>query len=192
MIGFRSSRVLLVLLVGCAPKVLDDDGAESSSSSGSSNDTTGDTTTVGTSVGTSVGTTMMMTDGTTSVGSSTGPLDTGDVETTIDDIPDPDVGVPGICGDEEVDAGEQCDGENLQDFDCMGLGLGNGTLACDPVSCTFNTDACTLCGNGMLDDGEQCDGRNLVGFDCTALGFSGGTLRCDDVVCSFDTSLCSF
>lgn len=49
---------------------------------------------------------------------------------------------PGGCGDGAIDAGEQCDGNNLQGFNCSSLGLGSGTLACDPVTCTFDTSMC--------------------------------------------------
>lgn len=50
---------------------------------------------------------------------------------------------PASCGNGDIDAGEQCDGANLQGFDCGSLGLGGGTLACDPVMCTFDTSMCT-------------------------------------------------
>lgn len=46
------------------------------------------------------------------------------------------------CGDGVVSPGEQCDGADLQDFTCESLGLGTGTLACDPVMCTFDTSMC--------------------------------------------------
>jgi hypothetical protein len=46
------------------------------------------------------------------------------------------------CGDGVVGPGEQCDGDNLQGFDCASLGLGTGALTCDPVMCSFNTEMC--------------------------------------------------
>lgn len=46
------------------------------------------------------------------------------------------------CGDGMISPGEQCDGGNLQNFDCGSLGLGTGTLLCDPVTCTFDTSMC--------------------------------------------------
>lgn len=48
----------------------------------------------------------------------------------------------GNCGNGVIDAGEQCDGADLQGFDCRSLGLGGGTLACDPVMCVFDTSMC--------------------------------------------------
>lgn len=52
------------------------------------------------------------------------------------------------CGDGAISPGEQCDGADLQGFDCAALGLGSGTLACDPVTCTFDTSMCTGGGGG--------------------------------------------
>lgn len=48
----------------------------------------------------------------------------------------------GGCGDGIVSPGEQCDGADLQDLDCTALGLGTGTLGCDPMMCTFDTSMC--------------------------------------------------
>jgi hypothetical protein len=46
------------------------------------------------------------------------------------------------CGDGIVDPGEQCDGDDLQGFDCESLGLGGGVLTCDPEQCTLDTSMC--------------------------------------------------
>lgn len=73
------------------------------------------------------------------------------------------------CNNGYVDPGEQCDGDDPQGSDCNSLGLGVGDLSCDPVTCDFDTSACTLCGNGVIDAGEQCDGDDLQGFDCSHL-----------------------
>jgi hypothetical protein len=68
---------------------------------------------------------------------------TGPSSSTGDSVcPDPDPN-GGMCGNGVIDLGEQCDGANLQGFDCPSLGLGNGTLCCDPLTCTFDTSACT-------------------------------------------------
>src|SRR5262245_20569346 len=57
-------------------------------------------------------------------------------------------GCQGVCGNGELEAGEQCDDGNTRDGD-----------ACE--------HDCTLpaCGNGILDPGEQCDDGNLVSGD---------------------------
>ncbi len=52
-------------------------------------------------------------------------------------------GNTGNCGNGLIDAGEQCDGALLQGFDCQSLGLNGGTLACDPMMCTFDTSMCS-------------------------------------------------
>lgn len=54
-----------------------------------------------------------------------------------------DTGPVGNCGNGVIDAGEQCDGPDLQGFDCQSLGLNSGTLACDPMMCTFDTSMCS-------------------------------------------------
>jgi cysteine-rich repeat protein len=93
-----------------------------------------------------------------------------------------------------VQPGEQCDGADLQGFDCVSLGLGPGVLTCDPIACTFDVSMCGPgvgnCGDGIIQPGEQCDGADLQGFDCASLGLGGGVLACDPITCTFDTSMC--
>ena len=64
--------------------------------------------------------------------STTDPSDTG---TTTD--------TGGECGNGTIDDGEQCDGGNLGGFSCTDLGYSGGTLACDPVTCTYDASGCT-------------------------------------------------
>lgn len=52
------------------------------------------------------------------------------------------------CGDGNIDAGEQCDTNNLGGFTCAALGLGSGDLNCDPVTCTFDTSMCGTTSGG--------------------------------------------
>lgn len=54
----------------------------------------------------------------------------------------------GGCGDGMISPGEQCDGADLQGFTCMSLGLNGGTLACDPMMCTFDTSMCMSTSGG--------------------------------------------
>lgn len=96
-------------------------GNSSSSSSGDGPATDGNTSGVGT-------------------GSATGM--TGADGTTTDPTPETTTGANGNCGNGVIDAGEQCDGGDLQGFDCNSLGLNGGTLACDAVMCTFDTSMC--------------------------------------------------
>ncbi|MEM6995638.1 MAG: hypothetical protein AAF721_34320 [Myxococcota bacterium] len=75
------------------------------------------------------------------------PGDTGPDPTTGPVDPD-DGPMPGGCGDGVVSPGEQCDGADLQGFDCSSLGLAGGTLNCDAVTCTFDTSMCMSGGPG--------------------------------------------
>jgi hypothetical protein len=101
--------------------------------------------------------------------------------------------VPEDCGNGVLDAGEQCDGAELNGQTCAGLGHDGGTLACT-AACTFDESGCTDapddCGNGVLDAGEACDGAELNGQTCEGLGYDGGTLGCT-AACAFDTSACT-
>jgi len=58
---------------------------------------------------------------------------------------DGDTGVP-VCGNGVVDLGEQCDGTELNGVACVDLGYSGGTLACDPVTCTYDASGCTAGG----------------------------------------------
>ena len=49
----------------------------------------------------------------------------------------------GSCGDGVVDADEQCDGGDLNGLTCQSLGYDGGTLACDGITCTYDTSGCT-------------------------------------------------
>jgi len=52
-----------------------------------------------------------------------------------------------VCGNNIVEADEQCDGSDLNNHSCSDLGYDGGTLSCN-ASCTFNTSACTSGGGG--------------------------------------------
>ncbi len=95
------------------------------------------------------------------------------------------------CGNDFVELGEECDGTVLPDT-CFSLGMGGGTLACDPVTCQYDTAACgDDCGNGTLDAGEVCDLSEYGGTTCQSQGFAGGPLGCGADCTSFDESECS-
>ncbi len=73
---------------------------------------------------------------------------------------------PPVCGDGNVDAGEQCDGSNLANASCTTLGQGftSGSLSCNS-SCTFNTSMClTDSGDGGLIGGDNRHGAFLWNF----------------------------
>ena len=104
----------------------------------------------------------------------------------LDTKPPPDVGP--LCGNNKVDAGEQCDGKNLQNKTCSSEGYFKGTLKCT-TGCTLDLSGCSYCGNGKLDSKEECDGAQLKGATCKSKNFSGGQMACS-TACSLDTSGC--
>ncbi len=58
---------------------------------------------------------------------------------------------PALCGNGQIDPGEQCDG----DSEC--------TSSCTIIPGT------SLCGNGQIDPGEQCDGDSECTSSCTII-----------------------
>jgi hypothetical protein len=115
--------------------------------------------------------------------------------------------VSSLCGNGDVDEGEQCDGENLGGNTCESLGYTGGTLRCLDFAlggvnfaCQFITNDCTTtdCGNGEVDSDETCEtcpedvdsnpdecacgSQTLCGNDCT----SCETGICQDGTCQTD------
>ncbi len=76
------------------------------------------------------------------------------------------------CGDHVVDLddGEVCDSEQLNDATCASLGYDDGILACDQA-CAFDRSQCqSTCGDGFVKAGETCDDGGLGDGDgCSAL-----------------------
>jgi cysteine-rich repeat protein len=76
-----------------------------------------------------------------------------------------------LCGDGFINAGEECDGDNLNGFDCLSLGFQDGVLLCSD-GCSFDASSCisfVFCGDGFLGAGEQCDdGNNVNGDGCSS------------------------
>ncbi len=103
----------------------------------------------------------------------------------------------GYCGNNIIDAGETCDGNEWGDItSCSDFGdFTDGTLSCN--NCEFDTSTCTggegsYCGDGVIDAGETCDGSEWGNFTgCSDFDdFTGGTLTCSSD-CEFDTSTCT-
>lgn len=111
-----------------------------------------------------------------------------------------------VCGDEELDAGEVCDGRIFKDGVRVcptGLDLVDPlAFKCAPdcksintaTACKLNVDPVTLCGNGVLDDavGETCDGDKMLatavsGIVCPAkTQLNKSLLTCKD--CRIDSA----
>ena len=120
-------------------------GESSGASSGTSASSSGEVTSDATSAGSDTATTGSPTTGPGTTGpGTTGPGTTGPGTTTNDTTG----GSGANCGNGKIDPNEQCDGANLNGFDCTSLGNAGGTLACDPVTCTFDTSMCDGGGGG--------------------------------------------
>jgi hypothetical protein len=133
--GALASFILVV--AACSPEVDDPTNFTAGNSQGNS-------------AGTSSGGGGDNTEGATSVADGSASATTNssaDTTAGVDTMPPADgttTGAPvGNCGNGVIDAGEQCDGGNLQGFDCQSLGLNGGTLACDDTMCTFDTSMCS-------------------------------------------------
>ncbi|MBU1240711.1 hypothetical protein KJ865_13445, partial [Myxococcota bacterium] len=97
----------------------------------------------------------------------------------------------GICGNDIINAGEDCEGENLDGATCLTEGYHGGVLACNG-SCGFDYSGCESfgkCGDGVVQEAyEQCDGAQ-VPSTCDDLDYYGGNLLCN-TDCTFNTSSC--
>lgn len=77
---------------------------------------------------------------------------------------------PVTCGNDKLDAGEDCDGSLLNGKTCatvLGDSHAIGALAC-AASCVFDQSDCSIgpyCGDGKLQAGEECDDGNTVNTD---------------------------
>lgn len=100
------------------------------------------------------------------------------------------------CGNGKLEAGEACDGQNMNGNTCANrYGMhATGQVVCDPTTCQVRYDDCRPdavgCGNGIVDAGEDCDGEN-IGTNTCATFFEGatGSLKCT-ASCRFDYSAC--
>lgn len=96
----------------------------------------------------------------------------------------------GVCGDDNVDPGEECDGASLVGSTCMTEGFQSGTLVCSP-DCKLFTAGCYNCGDGIVAEAEACDGANFKDKSCQSLGYGGGSLQCAPDCKSIDTGGCT-
>ncbi len=96
------------------------------------------------------------------------------------------------CGDNVLDVGEECDGENLDGETCITQGYNGGTLACDD-QCRLVLTACEAegrCGDGIVQTeyDEECE-AGVSTLSCEELEQGTGTAACDGN-CRYDFSGC--
>lgn len=126
------------------------------------------------------------------------PSNTGPDDSSTSDDPsesstsDPSTtGTPADCGDGIAEGNEECDGDDLLDWDCAQFGFVAGELSCNDI-CQLEFDACEnyQCGDGEIERKEVCDGENLDAQTCQTLGFDNGELGCAADCFAFDTGGC--
>jgi hypothetical protein len=98
------------------------------------------------------------------------------------------------CGNGVLEAGERCDGAELDGQTCVGLGFDGGMLTCRADCGGFDTSRCEgtgpVCGDGAITGLEVCDGDELGGHNCVSQGFLSGELACAADCLAFDASGC--
>lgn len=118
----------------------------------------------------------------------------GDPSDPTDPSGDPDSTTseptPANCGNGQLDADEDCDGNEFAGS-CEDFGFDGGELTCN-ANCNVNTQLCFKCGNNQVEGDEACDGSNLGAETCKTLvpASIGGDLACTDDCSDFDTSGC--
>jgi hypothetical protein len=90
--------------------------------------------------------------------------------------------IPDACGNEEIDAPEQCDGNDSIDHEtlrCTDFGFYRGEPLTCTETCTIDTSQCKeTCGDFEINGTERCDGIPQTGFACADFGFDVGPIGC--------------
>ncbi|MGM0596806.1 MAG: hypothetical protein ACQES9_07175 [Myxococcota bacterium] len=98
-----------------------------------------------------------------------------------------------LCGNNQLDSTEECDGDIFGGTTCLTAGYSGGYLKCSS-RCEYDFSFCSgvlaTCGNGTRDDYEECDQEDLRGLSCADFNLGEGQLGCNDN-CRFDFSQCT-
>ncbi|MBI4453112.1 hypothetical protein HY636_00545 [Candidatus Woesearchaeota archaeon] len=112
--------------------------------------------------------------------------------------------IPVDCGNNILDLGETCDGNQFVDPTkpqtqiCIDAGYKGGTVSSCTSTCKYDLSGCIPvdCGNNILDLGETCDGNQFVDSTksqtqiCIDAGYKGGTVSSCTSTCKYDLSGC--
>jgi hypothetical protein len=113
--------------------------------------------------------------------------------TQADDSSSSSTGPAAVCGNDQIEGDETCDGTDVANLDCGDFQLGDGPLRCSDDCTAFDPSLCpvqVMCGDGDISGTEECDGDNLGKATCADIGtFIGGELSCNGS-CGFDTTEC--
>lgn len=97
----------------------------------------------------------------------------------------------GICANQNLEEGEECEPGLLGGATCQSLEIGTGELSCYDI-CRFDISDCGYCGDGYRHPyDEACDGDDFDELTCAEVSDSlYGRLKCRDD-CTVDTSGCT-
>ena len=132
------------------------------------------------------------------VGTNSGDIATccdndNDCDATTVSVSDWTITAAPACGDNTKDAGETCDGTDLDNQTCVLQGFDSGTLSCAGTCDAFVTTSCVtndVCGNNIKETSETCDGTDLDNQTCVTQDYDSGTLACSAGCGTFDFTGC--
>ena len=116
--------------------------------------------------------------------------ETVDEAEVIDEVADEDVATGPVCGNSEIEEGENCDGGTKPCTEIDEEKYSSGTASCKDDCSGYDEENCVekpVCGNSVAEEGEECDGGSV---ECSELGFITGVATCKDDCSGYDTSAC--